>query len=92
MTVNLGAGQVTVVGQGEALDRGLLSAKIGDLGFSVEAEGQEPDLLRRNWVKLLARPKNGKRSRAAGWLVNEYDTLWAMRYVLDHVPTTGAST
>ena len=32
-----------------------------------------------DWVKLLA-----ERSRAAGRLVNEYDTLWAMRYILDH--------
>ena len=54
MTADVVAGRVTVVGQGKALDRGLLSARIGDLGFSVEAEGQGRDLLRRNWGKLLA--------------------------------------
>ena len=54
MTADVGAGRVTVVGQEEVLDQGLLRAKIEGLGFSVEARGQGPDLLRRNWAKLLA--------------------------------------
>jgi hypothetical protein len=35
-------------------------------------------------IRLLAMPRSGERSYEAGRLVNEYHTLWAMRYVLDH--------
>lgn len=37
-----------------------------------------------DWVKLLATDKNVDIYREAALLVNEYDTLWAMRYVLVH--------
>ena len=45
--------RASVVGDGK-LDRDLLLTRIGELGFSVEPPGQEPDLLRYNWKRLLA--------------------------------------